>query len=281
MKTKWVIENFTHESSYMDLVKEIKKQGCELQEIKGEFKYDDLKGYDENAPVIFLGSIGMTAMVQKHLTSCYPVAYCNQNNYLCTKYMSHFGKYLFNDRYSIISLAELKRHLFFFYGIYGKEAMIFVRPDSGQKPFQAQLVDMLDFENFYTRAETIKHELVVVSSPKNIRGEWRFVVTSKQEIIACSTYRYQGQITKIPSAPLGATALVKELLKVGYYPDSVFVIDICEDNDGNFWLLEINSFSSAGLYECNKTAIVQKVSAIAEEEWKLWKQVSFYQDDKT
>jgi hypothetical protein len=185
--------------------------------------------------------------------------------------MSHFGKYLFNDRYAIISLAELKRHLFFFYGVFGKETMIFVRPDSGQKPFQAQLVDMQDFERFYDSAQTFEHELVMVSSPKNIRGEWRFVVTNEQEIIAQSTYRYNGQITKIPSAPVGATNLVKELLKIGYYPDSVFVMDVCEDSDGNFWLLELNSFSSAGLYACNKTAIVKRVGEIAEQEWRTWK----------
>src|SRR5512137_1237522 len=112
MKTRWIVENFTHESSYMDLVKAIKKEGYDLMEIKGDFKYSSLDGYDEKAPVLFFGSIGMTAIVQAHLRNSFPVAYCNQQNYLCTKYMSHFGKYLFNDKYAIVSLAELKRHLF-------------------------------------------------------------------------------------------------------------------------------------------------------------------------
>lgn len=276
MKTRWIVENFTHESSYTDLVKAIKKEGCDLTEIKGDFKYSQLDSFNEEAPVIFFGSIGMTSMMQQHLKNSHPVAYCNQQNYLCTRYMSHFGKYLFNDKYAIVSLAELKRHLFFFYGIFGKETMIFVRPDSGQKPFQAQLVDMQDFENFYAQGRSIEHELVVVSSPKNIRGEWRFVVTSNKDIISQSTYRYMGQITRIPSAPAGATALVKELLNVGYYPDTIFVMDVCEDNDGNYWLLELNSFSSAGLYECNKTDIVKKVSEIAEKEWTAWHANSFH-----
>lgn len=276
MKTKWIVENFTHESSYMDLVKAIKAEGCELREIKGEFKYADLQGYDENAPVLFLGSIGMTDMIQRHLTRCHPVAFCDQRNYLCTKYMSHYGEFLFNDKYAIVSLSELRRHKFFFYGIFGKECMIFVRPDSGQKPFQAQLVDLQDFDNFYAQGRTVEHELVVVSSPKNIRGEWRFVVTSDKDIISQSTYRYQGQICKIPSAPTKATDLVKEMLKVGYYPDRVFVMDVCEDNDGNYWLLELNSFSSAGLYACDKPTIVKKVSEIAEKDWAVWRQNSFH-----
>jgi len=277
MKCKWIVENMVREPSYLELVEAIKAEGCDLKEIKGDFKYSDIQGYDDSAPVIFLGSINMTDIVLQKMTGSYPVAYCNQRNYLCTKYMSHFGKYLFNDKYAIISLAELKRHLFFFYGVFGKETMIFVRPDSGQKPFQAQLVDMQDFEHFYAQGRSIEHELVVVSSPKNIRGEWRFVVTSSQEIIAQSTYRYLGKITKIPSAPKEATELVKELLKIGYYPDTVFVLDICEDNDGNYWLLELNSFSSAGLYECNKTNIVKRVGAIAESEWEAWRVNHVYQ----
>lgn len=276
MKTRWIVENFTHESSYMDLVKAIKAEGCDLKEIKGDFKYADLEGYNEEAPVIFLGSIEMTNMVQRKLTSCYPVAYCTQRNYLCSNYMSHFGKYLFNDRYAIISLAELRRNLFFYYGIFGKECMMFIRPDSGQKPFQAQLVDLQDFERFYERSKSIEHELVVVSTPKTIKGEWRFVVSSDKDIISQSTYRYQGQVCKIPSAPVKAIELVKEMLQITYYPDSVFVMDVCEDADGNYWLLELNSFSSAGLYECNKRDIVKKVGEIAEKEWSLWKQNSFH-----
>jgi len=263
----WIVENFTHESSYDELIKEIKRQGMDLTLIKGGYQHSDLDKFRVGNPcVMFLGSIEMTETAKQQLPNCFPVAYCTPENYLCSKYLTHFGKYLFNDRYAIVSLSEIQRQKFFFYGVFGKEALIFIRPDSGQKPFQAQLVDLLDLDRFIEKHN--KHDLAVVSSPKIIRGEWRYVVTKHQEIIAFSCYRYQGQITKIPSAPDGATALVKELLTVGYYPDSVFCIDICQDNDDNFWLLEINSFSSAGLYACKKEPIVKRVSEIAEEEWQ-------------
>lgn len=270
MKTKWIVENITSEPSYLEFVEAIKKEGGEVKEIKGDFMYADLKGYGSETPVMFFGSIEMTNTAFRQMTGCYPIAYCNQSNYLCTKYMSHYGKYLFNDKYAIISLAELHRRKFFYYGVFGTEALIFIRPDSGQKPFQAQLLDLLDIDRFCDTNKHIEHELVVVSTPKTIRGEWRFVVSRKKDIIAYSTYRYQGQVTKIPSAPQGAIDLVKEMLEVGYYPDSVFVMDVCEDGDGKYWLLELNSFSSAGLYACNKTEVVRKVSAIAEEEWATW-----------
>jgi hypothetical protein len=267
MKCYWIVENMTHESSYDELMKEIKTQGHPLKTIMKGFKYSDLDDIRSDSPVIFLGSIEMTEMVKKHLDMCFPVAFCTPENYLCRNYMSHFGKYLFNDKYAMVSLAELQRQKWFYYAQFGKEAMVFIRPDSGQKPFQARLIDLLDFDRFVTANDEVKHNLVVVSTPKTIVGEWRYVVTKDQEIIAMSTYRYQGQITRIPSAPEKATKLVEELLKVGYYPDTVFCIDICEDNDGNYWLLEINSFSSAGLYACKKDLIVKRVSEISEKEY--------------
>lgn len=269
-KCQWIVENFTKESSYQEMMDEIKKQGMSVVEIKNGYKNSDIEEFRTGTPcIMFLGSIEMTELVRKQLLNCFPIAYCNQQNYLCSKYMSHFGKYLFNDRYAMVSLAELQRRKFFYYGTFGKEALIFIRPDSGQKPFQAQLLDMIDIDRFVENHTHVKHDLVVVSNPKNIIGEWRFVCTKHQEILAQSTYRYQGQVAKIPFAPEGATELVKEILKVGYYPDSVFCIDVCEDSDKNFWLLEINSFSSAGLYACKKELIVKRVSEISEEEWLI------------
>lgn len=266
---RWIVENLTHESSYDELIKEIKRQNLSLKTITKGYNHSDLDEFrDGKSPVIFLGSIEMTEIIKEQLLPiCSPVAFCTVENYLCSRYMSHFGKYLFNDRYAMVSLSELQRQKFFYYGVFGKEALLFIRPDSGQKPFQAQLVDLLDIDRFVEYRGDQKHQIVIISSPKNIRGEWRFVVTKDQEIIAMSTYRYQGQITKIPSAPDGATTLVKELLNVGYYPDPVFCMDIAEDNDGNYWLLEINSFSSAGLYACNKERIVTRVSEITEREY--------------
>ena len=57
------------------------------------------------------------------------------------------------------------------------------------------------------------------------------------------------------------------LENVEFRPDPVFVIDICKADDGNFYLLEIGSFSCAGLYACNLEKIVSAVSKAAIEEY--------------
>ncbi len=131
-------------------------------------------------------------------------------------------------------------------------------------------MDFLDLGRFIDNHNDCLHDLVLVSTPKNILWEGRIIVSKYKDIIAHSTYRFQGQVTKIPSIPEGATKLVKELLEINYYPDSVFCYDICQDNDGKFWLLELTSFSSAGLYAANKEDIINKVSEIA---WKEFNEI--------
>lgn len=269
MKTFWIVENFVKESSYTELIQEIKKQDFPLSEILGDYKHSDLDIVPYDNPCIFQGSIQLSKIIKDKLKNRnnYPILFCTFENYQCSKYYFHYGQKLFNDKYCLISLKELGRQRFLFYGIFGKEGLIFIRPDSGDKPFQADLLDILDLDRFLIKHKDIENELILISTPKTIRGEWRFVVTKYKEILGYSLYKYQDQITKIPSAPPQAISFVNDLLKIEYYPDSVFVIDVCEDNEGKFYLLELNSFSSAGLYACKKELIVKRVSEIALEEF--------------
>ena len=264
MKVNWVIENFTKEVSYLEMAEAVKRQGHDLLELNGGYSKADLDPIrNTKAPVMFLGSIGMTRLIKEELAHLSPVAFCSFSNYLCQRYYPKYAHHglLFNDNIVWTLACQFLAKKFFYYSIFAKEAILFVRPDSGEKPFQAQLLDLQDVDSFSKKVNP--DEFIVLSSPKNIMGEWRFVVSNKPEIISYSCYRFQGQVTKVPGAPQGAIDKCWEVLKVGYYPDPVFVIDICEDSDGNYWLLELNSFSSAGLYACNKDKIVERVSEIA------------------
>jgi hypothetical protein len=266
---QWIVENFVKESSYLELVAAIKEAGHKVHEINGDFKRSEISEFDSlREPTLFLGSINMCEMVFKELMHASPVVYNDFHKYLCTSYYTHLGEFLFNDDYSFVTLRELHRQKFNFYNRYGKETLIFVRPDSGNKTFQAGLVDMLDLDKFVESHKEYEHSLVLVSTPKTIKGEWRFVVTDEGDIVTYSTYQYQGKVTRVPGAPQGAINLVQKILKVGYHPNSIYCIDVAQDADDNFWLLELTSFSSAGLYCTDKKKVVKRASEIAERDWK-------------
>jgi hypothetical protein len=276
MKVKWIIENFTNSEDYNDLIQAIKdsERYCFVIGRNNHFDFDP-RGFEENDCVIVQGSIQMTKNIRDRLPKgCFPISYTSWENYLCSSYYPKFKQFLFNDLNEITTLANLKANKFDYYRKFGRECLMFIRPDSGEKTFQAQLIDIQDFDKFWENGiacSATDNDLVVVSTPKKINGEYR-VVCSKYnggEIIAGSTYQYQGQRTLIPSIPSKATEKCKEILATGNYPDSIFCVDLAEDADGNCWLLELTSFSSAGLYATNKVAIVNRVNEIVEMEYKL------------
>jgi hypothetical protein len=268
MKIRWIVENFVGDNGYEELIEEIRKQGmeCTVLDITNHFELKTGLIKDDEL-IIFQGSIQLFRKLKEEL-SCKPMGWMTDSNYLCSNYYPHFQKYLFNDKHVFTTVSGLKHNKFWFYSIFGKEALIYVRPDGGDKTFTGQLIDLQDFDKFFssgTRCSAKDTDMVVVSSPKNILGEWRFICTNEKEIIAMSCYQYQGQRTYIPSAPVEATKLCKEILSVGWYPDPFFTIDICQDSDKNFWMIEMNSFTCAGMYGANKELIVKRVSEIVSK----------------
>jgi hypothetical protein len=271
MKCTWIVENFTGDNGYEDLIAEVRKQGIKCIVL-------DITNYFEIKPEvvqlkecgIFQGSIQLFRKLKSSL-SIYPLGWMTDPHYLCTAYWPHFQKFLFNDKHIFMSVAGLKANKWWVYASFAKDALIYIRPDGGDKKFTGRLLDLQDFDRFFADAvqcQSKDTDIVVVSSPKNIRGEWRFICTKDKEILACSLYKYNDQRTYIPSAPERATKLVKEILEVGWYPDPVFTIDIVEDMDGNYWMMEINSFTSAGTYAAPKAPIIKRVSEIAAAEWE-------------
>lgn len=285
MEVTWIVENFTKEESFKQLSEAAETLGYPLIRIESDYNKEIIRSkfphylnvngdafYHPPQCVVVNGSIRMCKIIKdefcakiQDIVGARPILYSDFPKYKCSAYYSHFGPFLFNDKYCLMSLKELERQKFDVWGTYGKDALIFIRPDSGEKDFQAGLLDFLDLGKFIDNHQENLHDLILVSTPKKILWEGRIICSKYKEIIAHSTYQYQGQVTKVAAIPEGATKLVKDLLEINYYPDSVFCFDLCQDADKNFWLLELTSFSSAGTYQCDPISIVKKVSEIA---WK-------------
>ena len=275
MKVKWLIEDFTAErtlgNGYKELIDEVRNQGmeCVVLDITNHFELKPGKINPLEDCVVFQGSIQLFKKLKEE-TTIRPLGWMTDNNYLCTSYYPYFQRHLFNDIHVFTTVAGLKHNKWRIYSAFGKEANIFVRPNGGNKTFTGQLLDLQDFDRFWKddiHCGCKDNDLVVVSTPKIIKGEWRHICTKYKEILGISLYKYNDQRTYVPGAPQKATELCQQILDVGWFPDPVFTVDIAEDNDGNFWLMELNSFTSAGTYAAPKANIVKRVSEIAEEEY--------------
>jgi hypothetical protein len=218
-------------------------------QFKESFKVDRL---DESVPRsgIFIGSIEGCKWMQQNRPNV--KVFATFDNYKCSEYYPRIQNLLFNNDYALVPLRDLARQKWLFYSVFSKDALIFVRPDSGAKDFPAEVVDIQNIDQFCE--EWSSGGLAVTSSPKIVFGEWRFVICGAK-IVAVSSYRYQGLLTFVPSAPQGAYDLVQNVIDLGVAPDAMFCIDVVQDGSKNFWVMELTSFSSASLYSCDAEKI--------------------------
>tara|TARA_R110000772_G_scaffold249530_2_gene363878 strand:+ start:45917 stop:46732 length:816 start_codon:yes stop_codon:yes gene_type:complete len=258
---KFVIQKFLKDDAQSRMAKEIEKRGHELIWATGADNVelsrniiDKCFGNPSDIPLVVFGSIQFVKRCQVKFNS-FPIAWINDtDDYKCSSYYSGLEEHLFNDKHAYFTVSSLPYLKFDIYKWFGKDTMIFMRPDSGEKPFTAGLFDMQDFDKDYNgwiKEGCLPTDLVLVSTPKNIVSEHRFVCGFKQDIITYSTYQFQGNTTIVPSAPSEAVKKCKEVLTCIEPPDKIFILDIAQDGDGNFWLMEMNSFNSAGLYACD------------------------------
>lgn len=164
-----------------------------------------------------------------------------------------------------VSLERLKQDKWEVYQKLAVDTKIFVRPDAGNKTFTGRLLDLQDFDKFWANKamSTAKDtDIIQVSKPQEILGEWRFIVDSREEILAVSSYIYQGNRTEIPSAPTGATKLCKLAVATGLKLGPMFTIDIAQTKAGSFGILECNAFSTADLYACKVERIISRAEEI-------------------
>ena len=213
-----------------------------------------VKDWDQSIPDsgVFLGSIeGCNWMKENRPNVKF---WSTFDNYKCSVYYPQVQQLLFNDKYAFIPFKELGRRKWDIYSWLGKESLVFIRPDSGEKDFPAELVDLQDIDKLVNNYDY--DGLAVVSTPKNSIGEWRFVV-SEGKVHAVSSYKYQGILTCVPSAPHRAYELVQDVFNKGVNPDKIFCIDVVQDTGNEFWVMELTSFSSAGLYACDVKKIAE------------------------
>lgn len=109
--------------------------------------------------------------------------------------------------------------------------------------------------------------LVVVTSPKTIVKEWRFVVANGRVVAGCQ-YKEGDTFDYRPDYDAAAFDLAGSVASVEYEPDPVWVIDICQTADKSYHVLEVGGFGFADLYACNKADVVAAVSAVATGVWQ-------------
>lgn len=270
MKPKWLIEDFDADNSFDRLAEEVKRQGMTCEIIRYiPFEQGSYNKYPDDDCVIVVSSLNLARQLLRE-KKWIPNAWLTAANYECSTYYAHFGEYLFNSKYAMLPRTEVKRRfdeLMTLYGVDGE--YLFMRPSSGLKTFTGKVFHKTHFDSDWSWVEefTEPESLIVVSTPKDIKAEWRFVV-AEGEIISGSLYRKDGSSKYKNEWPEEVDKFARKVAASEFQPDPMWSIDICKGSDDKLYLLEIGCFSCAGLYSCDLKPIVETAASIAIKEWK-------------
>lgn len=113
---------------------------------------------------------------------------------------------------------------------------------------------------FYYDDEDLK---IIVAPIEEVGSEWRFVVVNGR-IIASSVYEADGRNELAGSIPQAASSLALEIANELAPPEAIYVLDVCQCGD-ELRLMELNPFSGADLYACDRAAIVSAIAQLAHK----------------
>lgn len=217
--------------------------------------------FPKGSCVVTHGTVQFCQQIEKHFGKMWtPSMYFNANVKSWSKFAPYIGNDLLNDDYIILPYEDVKRRLV-------SQEAIFVKPESGLKEFTGQVISYKeDFEKLSPHHKIDPTTLCVVAAAKDIRAEFRYVIVDKK-VVTGSEYRWDNKLdVRIDTHPV-CDAMAKKVAEADWQADTVYVCDVALVDGDQAKVVELNAFSSSGLYACNTYKIVEAVSKAAYWEW--------------
>ena len=139
-------------------------------------------------------------------------------------------------------------------------------PDT--EAFVGRLIAAEDFETALAPTRYDPETRVLIAEPQEEIGrEWRLAVAG-DEVIAASRYAQRGVRDIAVGCPDEVLRFALRMLSgVGWRPDELFMLDVCESAAG-LRLVELNSFSCSWLYACDFARVVEAASRVTAHAWE-------------
>lgn len=172
-----------------------------------------------------------------------------------------FKDYMFNKDVVFTSISEVLTNPSIIKQLNSEK--VFVRPDSSLKEFSGRIIPSENLTPAHFDYDFYHNNLslpIVLSSVKSIEKEYRFVCVNQQIVAGCE-YLADGRkggraILSEENNP--AYLFAQKMVDDNPFFYYIYVIDICLSN-GSFYLLEINPFGGADLYNCDAKKIIESI----------------------
>lgn len=178
----------------------------------------------------------------------------------CNYYYSRLpNDWLLNSNYVMVPFYKIKETLQY---LGWNDA--FIRPNNGRKSFTGFTVNAenVDYELTSSLALTsaTPEMLCLIAPAVNIKSEFRFVVGDGR-VLDGSEYRWDRKLDIRHDWDHDCWKLAKKVAQHSWQLDIVYVVDVAITDAGPK-VVELNSFSCAGLYAMDKKLVVDEINDI-------------------
>jgi hypothetical protein len=259
--TKWLIEKEFDKK----LEDNILKNNIDHVLLETNFNVSDIV-YEHklrNSPVISYGSIDFIKKLKRH--DIYPGDYCTFEKYKYSNYAPYLKEYILNDEYIILTAGSVNNNII---NKIFEDSEFFFKPNNGDKKLSGKIYNVYGFISYIVNSIYFnlieKTDLLVLSKKKEIEKEYRTFII-KDKVITGSFYKG----TDFPQKYIDYAS---EIAKISYdlkLFDNPYTLDICKLKDNSLKLVEVNSFSCSGLYDSDIDVIIEEISKLAEEDFRI------------
>jgi hypothetical protein len=160
--------------------------------------------------------------------------------------LTAFGIPCLNSNFMIAKTIDIKRNWEFYFNKFETNCL-FIRPIIDKK-FPSLNYGLFSGPDQLTEYG-VKGQAIIAKSQR-IKEEYRFFI-SYHKIIASSMYKQNDNVIYSTNVPKNVISLAEIVSSLTLKNISKFVLDIAVSYDGTPSILEINCWSSSGIYSCN------------------------------
>lgn len=265
MKINWVIDELLSERQYetgFPTLADAAEEACHRVYRTKYVPFGELEDIlVESGPVVTHGTIQFNKKFEKKYGKLFrPGMYFNQNVKSFEKFASKIGDDLLNRNYYILPWGEIVRR---------KLTSVFVKPLSGLKEFPGQVIKGYDYD-IQPNSPIPDDCLCVVDDERDIKAEFRYVIANRR-VITGSEYRWDNVLDVRTDTHPVCDKLAAKIAGADWQADIVYICDIALQKfqyAGEVAkVIELNAFSSSGLYACDTRKIIEAVSEAAYNEY--------------
>jgi ATP-grasp domain, R2K clade family 3 len=226
---------------------------------KGHLAPEAIPYFDSGQPLLLTGSVGFASWAHAHWP-LRPGAFRSER-LEARHWLPAYGALALNADAQWLTYGEFKAR--------PRTEPVFLKPAGGGKLLSGLLLEPgaslqdAHFSRHRRWPELPEEFLLLVAPPRELFGEWRFVIVGEQ-VVAASQYKLGESLVLERGAPDDAWTIARAVAEHPWCPTDVFVVDIAQTAEGYF-VLELNTFGTAGLYACDQEAIVRAAAPYAAE----------------